>query len=128
MASIARTSGSTFTSTTASEFIGKDLTFLAIVIKNNCDAAQSISGEDLAEELVDTLTQIITTGDSSYNYGASILIIQQNATGQISLCLEGATSWTATALRNAIRAYGTINSIDVSGTTVTDVGFKLALS
>jgi hypothetical protein len=128
MANIARTSGSTFTSTTASEFIGKDLTWLAIVIKNNCDAAQSISGEDLAEELVDTLTQIITTGDSSYNYGANILALQQNATGQISLCLEGATGWTATALRNAIRAYGTINSIDVSGTTVTDVGFKLALS
>jgi filamentous hemagglutinin family protein len=52
------------------------------------------------------------------------------AGGQISVCLEGG-NWTAAAAQSAVRALGTAvgaNSTDVSGTTVTDVGFKLALS
>lgn len=129
MASLARTNGVAITATATPEnFVGKAPKFLAVVIKNVSGTAQSISGEFAAEELVDTVTQIITSGDSSYNYGANILYMQHDATGQLSFALEGATSWTAALLQAAIRARGTINSIDVSGTTATDVGFKLALS
>lgn len=124
MASLARTSGVTFTAAaTPEEFIGKDIKFFAVVVKNGSGTAADISAENAAEEAVDLINQAVTS------VGATILIIQYNATGQLSYALEGATdNWTAATLQTAIRALGTANSIDVSGTTVTDVGFKLALS
>ena len=130
MASIARTNGVAITTSgTPEQFIGKTQKFLAVVIKNLSGNAQDISAEFGAEELVDLVNQLITNGSSSYNYGASIHAVQHNATGQLSYMLDGTDGgWTAALLQAAIRAAGTINSIDVSGTTVTDVGFKLALS
>jgi hypothetical protein len=130
MASLTRTNGVTITATdTPQNFNGKTPEFFAVVIRNVSATAVSIAGEFLADELVDTVTQVITSGDANGNYGANILFMQHNATGQLSFCLEGGDGgWTAALLQAAIRARGTINSIDVSGTTVTDVGFKLALS
>jgi hypothetical protein len=129
MASLARANGVAITATATPEnFQGKAPKFIAVVIKNVSGTAQNIGGEFGPEELVNSVYQIVTSGDSNYNYGANILYVQHDATGQLSFCLEGATSWTAALLQAAIRAAGTINSIDVSGTTATDVGFKLALS
>ena len=130
MASIARTNGVAISASgTPEQFIGKTQKFFAVVIKNLSGNAQDISAEFGAEELVDLVNQLITNGSSSYNYGASIHAVQHNATGQLSYMLDGTDGgWTAALLQAAIRAAGTVNSIDCSGTTVTDVGFKLALS
>lgn len=129
MASLARTNGVAISVTATPEnFNGKAPKFIAVVIKNVSGTAQNISAEFGPEELVNTIYEIVTSGDASYNYGANILYVQHDATGQLSFALEGATSWTAALLQAAIRARATINSIDVSGTTATDVGFKLALS
>jgi hypothetical protein len=130
MAHFARTSGVTFTANaTPQNFNGKAPDFFAVVIRNVSATAAAITGEDRAEELVDIVTQVITSGDALGNYGANILFLQTDTTGQISFCLEGSDGgWTAALLQAAIRARGTMNGIDVSGTTVTDLGFKLALT
>ena len=124
MASLARTSGVTFTAAaTPEQFIGKEMKFLAVVVKNGSGTAQDVSAENAADEAVDLINQAITS------VGATIVTLQYDATGQLSYILEGAVgNWTAATLQTAIRALGTANSIDVSGTTVTDVGYKLALS
>lgn len=130
MASLARTSGVTInTIATPENFNGKTPKFFAVVVKNASGDARDLSGEYAAEEAIDLINQLITNGSTSYNYGANILFTQYDATGQISYCLEGtAGGWTSTTLQAAIRALATVNSIDCSGTTVTDTGMKLALS
>ena len=130
MANIARTNGTTITATaTPEQFIGKTQKFFAVVVKNLSGNAQDLSGEFGAEEAIDLINTIITNGSTSYNYGASIHAVQHDATGQLSYILDGAAGgWTAALLQAAIRAAGTVNSIDCSGTTVTDTGFKLATS
>lgn len=130
MASISRTNGVTFTAAaTPVSVIGKTQKFFAVVVKNLSGTAQDLSAENAAEEAVDLINQLITSGSTSYAYGASIHAVQYDATGQLSYILDGTDGgWTATTLQAAIRALGTVNSIDCSGTTVTDVGFKLALS
>ena len=130
MASIARTNGVTINTIAVPEnFNGKTPKFFAVVVKNLSGNAQDLSAEYAAEEAIDLINQMITNGSTSYNYGANILFAQYDATGQISYCLEGtAGGWTSTTLQAAIRALGTVNSIDCSLTTVTDVGMKLALS
>jgi hypothetical protein len=130
MASIARTSGVTIdTIATPQNFNGKTPKFFAVVVNSLSSNAQDLAAEYAAEDAIDLINQLITNGSSSYNYGANILFAQYDATGLISYCLEGtAGGWTATTLQAAVRALGTVNSIDCSGTTVTDVGFKLAVS
>ena len=130
MASIARSAGVAITAAaTPEQFIGKTQKFFAVVVKNVSANAVDLSSEFGAEKAIDLLNQLITNGSSSYNYGASIHAVQYDATGQLSYILDGAAGgWTAALLQSAIRAAGTLNSVDVSGTTVTDVGFKLALS
>jgi hypothetical protein len=130
MASIARTSGVVInTIATPENFNGKTPKFFRVAVKSVSGDPVDISAEYGADEAIDLINQIITNGSSSYNYGANILFMQYDATGVISYCLEGtAGGWTATTLQAAVRALGTVNSIDCSGTTVTDVGFKLAVS
>ena len=130
MASIARTNGVTINTIAVPEnFNGKTPKFFAVVVKNLSGTAQDLSAEYAAEEAIDLINQLITNGSTSYNYGANILFVQYDATGQINYCLEGtAGGWTNTTLQAAVRALGTVNSIDCSGTTVTDTGMKLALS
>lgn len=131
MASLSRTSGVTFSAVgTPVQFIGKTQKFFAVVVKNLSGTGQDLAAEGAADEAVDLINQLITNGSTSYNYGASIHALQvENTSGQISYILDGTDGgWTAATLQAAIRALGTVNSIDCSGTTVTDVGFKLALS
>ena len=130
MASISRAVGVTInTIATPENFVGKTPKFFAVVVKNASGNAQDLSGEYGPEAAISLVNSLITNGSSSYNYGANILFVQYDATGQISYCLEGtAGGWTASTLQTAIRAAATVNSIDCSGTTVTDTGFKLATS
>jgi hypothetical protein len=111
---------------------GRSLAFFAVVIKNTSNSAVDISNEMDALEAVEAVLRTAQGGDvGGLHYAAGIVAYQVEAAGgQISLCLEGG-NWTASALQTAVRALGTAvgaNSIDVSGTTVTNVGFKLALS
>ena len=58
--------------------------------------------------------------------------IENDTSGQISVMLEAnGGGWTAATLQTAIRALGAsvgANTVDVTGTTVTDTGLKLATS
>ena len=128
MASITRANGvSINTIATPENFNGKTPKFFAVVVKNASGDARDLSGEYGPEAAITLLNTAITNGSATYNYGANILFVQYDATGQLSYCLEGtAGGWTASTLQAAVRALGTVNSIDCSGTTVTDNGFKLA--
>lgn len=123
MASLTKTNGVIVDATaTVASFIGKSPKFLAVVVKNLSGTAQNLTSEYGVDEAIDLITKEVASK-------ATILAIQADTTGQISYILEGAVdAWTAATLQTAIRALGTVNSVDCSGTTVTDVGFKLALS
>ena len=130
MASLARTSGVAINTISVPEnFNGKTPKFFCVAVKNLSGTARDLTAEYAAEEAIDLINQLITNGSSSYNYGANILFLQTDSTGLLSYCLEGADGgWSSTTLQAAVRALGTVNSIDCSGTTVTDVGFKLAVA
>jgi hypothetical protein len=123
MASLTKTNGVIVDATaTVASFIGKSPKFLAVVVKNLSGTAQDLTAEYGVDEAIDIITREVASK-------ATIHAIQADTTGQISYLLEGADgSWTAASLQTAIRALGTVNSVDCSATTVTDVGFKLALS
>ena len=133
MANIARANGSTIVATaTPVQFYGRELQFIAVVVKNVSGTAQSLSGEFGPEAAITQINTLITAGTGAAGTpvgGSSILAVQYDATGQLSYILDGSVgNWTYSTLQTAIRGLGTVNSIDCSGTTVTDVGFKLALS
>ena len=123
MASITKTNGVIVDATaTVASFIGKTPEFLAVVVKNVSGTAQNLTAEYGVDEAIDLITREVSSK-------ATILAVQADTSGQISYLLEGADgNWTAASLQTAIRALATVNSVDCSGTTVTDVGFKLALS
>ncbi len=123
MASLTKTNGVIVDATaTVASFIGKSPKFLAVVVKNVSGTAQNLTAEYGVDEAIDLITREVSSK-------ATILAVQADTTGQISYLLEGADgNWTAATLQTAIRALATVHSIDCSGTTVTDTGFKLALS
>lgn len=114
---------------------GRKPTFVAIVVKNGSAEAQDISNEFDAGEAIEAILRAVAAN-------ASILAYQVEAAGgQISVMVEGphAESTYGTGgnlsfgddLQARVRALGTsvgANTIDVSGSTVTNVGMKLALS
>ena len=115
--------------------VSRNPTFVAIVIKNGSSEAIDISNEMDVGESVEAVLRVCAEN-------ASILGYQVEASGgQISVMLEGphtqstygtaGTSSFATDLQTRVQALGTTvgaNNIDVSGSTVTNVAFKLALS
>lgn len=122
MASLSRTNGVSFVAVGAPvQFIGKTQKFIAVVAKNGSGTAQDLAAEGGADEAVDIILRAVAAQ-------ASIHAVQvENTTGQISMIIDG-ESITAAEVQTAVRALGTANSIDVTGSTATDVGFKLALS
>ena len=77
MASLTRSHGATIVSAgTPVQFYGRDLKFVAVVVKNNSNTALDLTGEFAAEYAVDLINQAITMA------GASILAVQYDATGQ----------------------------------------------
>jgi hypothetical protein len=115
---------------------GKKLQFVAVVVKNGSSETVDISNELDANEAVEAIVKTVQRDCTIIAYQV------EAAGGQISLAVEGTDSVAATygtagnqtwaaALQTAIQALGTsvgANTKDVSGSTVTDVGFKLALS
>jgi len=98
-----------------------------IVVRNVSGPAINITTEANAGESIEKIMQVIA------RYATPLYFqVENTAAGQISVLLEAnGGGWTAATLQTAIRSLGTavgVNNIDVSGTVVTDVGFKLALS
>jgi hypothetical protein len=134
-ASFSATRGGDQSSAVTHFTVSRNPTFVAIVIKNGSSEAIDISNEMDVNESVEAVLRVCAEN-------ASILGYQVEASGgQISVMLEGphtqstygalGTSSFATDLQSRIQALGTAvgaNSIDVSGSTVTNVAFKLALS
>ena len=133
--SFASTRGGDQSSAVTHFTVSRNPTFVAIVIKNGSSEAIDISNEMDVGESVEAVLRVCAEN-------ASILGYQVEASGgQISVMLEGphtqstygtaGTSSFASDLQTRVRALGTAvgaNSIDVSGSTVTNVAFKLALS
>lgn len=108
-------------------FNGSQPVAFGIVVKNGSGEAQDIRTEGQAGESIEAILFAILTKATIVYYQ-----VENAASGQISVMLEAnGGGWTAATLQTAIRALGATvgaNTIDVTGTTVTDTGLKLALS
>jgi hypothetical protein len=134
MAEITRTNGDVLSGVNQNTAVGALVSFngsqplaLAIVVKNGSGTARDIRAEGQAGESIEKILFTILTKATITYYQ-----IENTTGGQISVMLEAnGGGWTASDLQTAIRALGAsvgANSIDVTGTTVTDLGLKLALS
>jgi len=107
---------------------GRKLNFYKIVIQNGSNTNQDLQTEMGPNECVEKVLQIIQGYNSaSYNGSATILAyqVEGDSSGQISVATEGA-SWSASDLQAAIRETTTLNSINVTGSDVTEPGLDLA--
>lgn len=106
---------------------GRKLAFFKIVIQNGSDTNQDLRSEMGPNECVEKVLQIIQNYTDGTNEGTATLVAYQvegDNTGQISVAVEG-SSWTASALQASIRATTTLNSINVTGSDVTEPGLDL---
>lgn len=108
-------------------FSGSQPAAFAIVVANGSGTAADIRTEGQTGEAIEAiLFEILTKATITY------MQIENDTSGQISVMLEAnGGGWTASTLQTAIRALGATvgaNSVDVTGTTVTDTGLKLATS
>jgi hypothetical protein len=90
------------------EFFGMDL---------GADIAGQLGQGGAVERVIQCVTQLATTH-----------MFQADGSGVFSIAVYPVAAWTASDLQAAIRALGTVNSYDLTGATVTNVGFKLAAS
>jgi hypothetical protein len=134
MAEITRTNGDVLSGVNQNTAVGALVSFngsqplaLAIVVKNGSGTAVDIRAEGQAGESIEKILFTVLTKATITYYQ-----IENTTGGQISVMLEAnGGGWTASDLQTAIRALGAsvgANTIDVTGTTVTNVGLKLALS
>ncbi len=92
------------------DFFGMDL---------GANPASKMAVGSAVEAVIKTITQLATV----HFYQV------ENSTGSnFSIAVYPTAAWTAGDLQTAIRALGTVDSFDLSGATVTNVGFKLAAS
>ena len=117
------------------QMAGPKLDFYAAIVKNG--SAQAINLQSEAGNVTDP--GVIQTVNQLIQQSATIAFyqIQADNTGQISYGLYPAGAYTATTLQQAIQAGGNVQitnssaqtrGVNVSGTTVTGLGFKLATS
>lgn len=133
MASISRVNGDVFSGVNQNTDLGSLVSIagaqpacFGILLKNGSGETLNIDAEGQADETIDiVLRALLAKGTISYYQ------VETSTPWQISVMVERSGWADAAAVQTAIRALGTAvgtNSKDVSGTTVTDVGFKLALS
>jgi hypothetical protein len=98
-----------------------------MVVKNGSAQAVDMSGEGGVNEAWTAIYNAISTKATPV-----LFQYESGSSGAASWGIEiDGAGWTAGDLQTAIRALGTTvgaNNVDVSGTTVTNVGFKLAAS
>lgn len=132
MASITRTNGNVFSGVNVNTDLGSLVAIggvqpacYAILLKDVSGNATNVDADgDAGESLEIVLRTVLEKGIISYYQ------IEASTPWQVSVMVER-SAWTAAALQTAVRALGTTvgtNTLDVSGSTVTDVGFKLATS
>ena len=121
------------------QMAGPKLDFFAIIVKNAGAQAQ-----DLTNQLGNVTSGVFTPGavvqiNQAIQRTATIAMYQVEAasSGQISFGIYPSGAYTATTLQQTVlglgniqitASNGTVTGLDVSGTTATNVGFKLALS
>lgn len=127
MAGVTKVNGDMGASAVANFFGGSKIKFFGVLIKNVSGTAIDMSGEGGVNEAWEAVYKAVSLQ-------ATPVLFQYEAgsTGFSSWGVEtDGAGLTAATLQTAIRALGTTvgaNNVDVSGTTVTDVGFKLAVS
>ena len=113
--------------------VGRQCAWMAIVVANASGDAQDLQAEvDTGDSVEAILKAVQASIVSSDQYGGEILAyqVEDDTSGQISVMVAG-SNWTASTMQTAVRALGATvgnNTIDVSGSTVTDTGMKLATS
>ena len=113
--------------------VGRSCAWMAIVVANGSGDAQDLQAEvDTGDSVEAILKAIQSSIISTTQYGGEILAyqVEDDTSGQISVMVAG-SNWTASTMQTAVRALGATvgnNTIDVSGSTVTDTGMKLATS
>lgn len=132
MASITRTNGNVYSGVNQNTDLGSLVSFagaqpkaFAILLKDGSTNPTNVDADGDADESLGIVLQAIQAKGVILYYQ-----IETSTPWQVSVLVER-PDWTAATLQAAIRALGTavgVNSLDVSGTTVTDLGFKLALS
>ena len=117
--------------------VGRSAKFFAIVVytasgsggAGNIDLQNELDSGESVEAILKAVASSVV---SDVQYGGEILAyqVQDDTGGQISVMVAG-SNWTNTAMQTAIRALGATvggNTVDVTGSLVTDTGMKLALS
>ena len=109
-------SSSTYLAGVPTNFMGPKLDFFG------CDLGGDPSGEAAVNEMIQTLLQ-------SIQQTATVAMYQVAATANVtnfSVAVFPTAAYTAADLQAQIRALGTVSGYDLSGATVTNVGFRLA--
>lgn len=120
-------SSSTYLAGVPTNFQGPKLDFFG------CDLGANPAGEAAVNEMLQTLLQTIqqTATVAIYQVAATAnatnFSVATYPTGAFNTATDG-TDNSAATLQAIIRALGTVSSYDLSGATVTNVGFRLASS
>ena len=134
MAEVTRVNGDVLSGVNQNTAVGELVSFngsqpeaYAIVVKNGSGTAADIRTEGQTGESIEAvLFEVLSKATITY------MQVENDTSGQINIVLEGnGGGWTAATMQTAIRALGATvgaNSVDVSGTTVTNTGLKLATS
>jgi hypothetical protein len=125
MAGVVKVNGDMGIAGDAQFFGGSKIAFFGMVVKNGSAQAVDMSGEGGVNEAWEAIYKAIAVK------GTPVLFqYEAGSSGVASWGIElNGAGWTASDLQTAVRALGTAvgaNSVDVSGTTVTNLGFKLA--
>jgi hypothetical protein len=124
MANLTHVNGDAGTVGTFVSFIGKVPMAFALIVKNTAGAAQNITAETAADNAIPAILRGLELNATVLAYQ-----VENAATGQISVLLEGVAGLTAANIQTSIQSLGNVGvtPIDVSGTTVVNNGFKLSL-
>jgi hypothetical protein len=120
-------SSSTYLAGVPTNFMGPKLDFFG------CDLGGDPSGEAAVNEMLQTLLQSIQQTATVAIYqvaatgNATNFSVATFPTGAFNTATDG-TNNSAATLQAQIRALGTVSGYDLSGATVTNVGFRLASS
>lgn len=124
MAGVVKVNGDMGIAGDAQFFGGSKIAFFGMIVKNVHAIAVDMSAEGGVGGAWEEIYKAISLK------GTPVLFQYENASSGIASwgIEQNGAGWTAADLQTAIRALGTISGADVSGTTVTNVGFKLAAS
>ena len=103
-------------------FIGADISFFHITLKDNGASAVDVRTELGYDEAVHNVIRAILDRGTMVHQR-----IENAATGRIDIAMERA-GWTASTLQTAIRDLGAtvgVNDVDLRGTVVTETELKL---